>query len=91
LVNGDRAWLMYVRESGDAGFSSRDPNYGGPPDAEMDFYLGNGQKDRYPVAWTMPTADAFRALEYFAAHKRSPEWVCWFNDSGDGAEGPNPD
>ena len=25
LINGDAAWLMYVRHEGDAGFSTRNP------------------------------------------------------------------
>lgn len=30
LINGERAWLMYLREAGDTGFSSRNPRYSGP-------------------------------------------------------------
>lgn len=38
LVNGQRAWLMYLRhKDGDTGFSSRNPNYNGPPRAVMEF------------------------------------------------------
>jgi hypothetical protein len=89
LVNGDRAWLMYLRYNADAGFSSRDPDYGGPADAMMGFYLSNGQYDEYPLAWTIPKKQTFRALEWFAAHGRSPEEITWHNDSGDGAKSPN--
>lgn len=31
LVNGERSFLILFRYSGDAGFSSRDPAYTGPP------------------------------------------------------------
>ena len=41
LINGDLGWLMYLRQSGDAGFSSRNPSYAGPPDAVIEYYLGN--------------------------------------------------
>jgi hypothetical protein len=50
LLNGDRAWLTCLRADGDAGFSSRNPGYAGPPDAEMEFMLSTGQRDRYPAA-----------------------------------------
>ena len=50
LINGKLGWLMYLRESGDAGFSSRNPRYDGPPDAELDYFLSNGQRDEYPKA-----------------------------------------
>jgi hypothetical protein len=33
LINGELGWLMYLREEGDSGFSSRNPNYDGPADA----------------------------------------------------------
>ena len=37
LVNGERAWLMYLRDrEGDLGLSSRNPAYSGPPVALTD-------------------------------------------------------
>jgi hypothetical protein len=89
LVNGDRAWLMYLRYEGDAGFSSRDSTYAGPEQAMMDFYLSNGQLDEYPLAWTIPIKQVFAALEWFAAKGNSPRDIAWHNDSGDGAMSPN--
>lgn len=85
LINGDRGWLMYLREEGDAGFSSRNPDYAGPIDAEIEYYLSNGQRDTYPASWALPVADVQRALEYFKREYRPPAWVTWHNDSGDGA------
>jgi hypothetical protein len=66
LVNGERAWLMYLGEAGDTGFSSRNPRYAGPPDALMEFVLDNGQLDEYPIAWTLPLEQAMATCEYFA-------------------------
>jgi hypothetical protein len=54
LINGNLGWLMYLRQSGDAGFSSRNPNYMGPSDAALEYFLGNGQGDEYPMAWALP-------------------------------------
>ena len=34
---------MYVRDSGDPYFSSRDPAYDGPPDATIDYVPNNGR------------------------------------------------
>ena len=50
-INGDFGWLMYLRGNGDPGFSSRNPNYDGPPDAQIDYELSNGQRDLYPASW----------------------------------------
>lgn len=84
LVNGDLGWLMYLREEGDAGFSSRNPNYGGPPGATVEYYLSNGQRDEYPAAWALPVAVVQQALEYFQRERRPPTFISWHNDSGDG-------
>src|SRR5437667_361649 len=39
LINGEAAWLMYVRHEGDAGFSTRNPQYAGPEKAIIEYYL----------------------------------------------------
>jgi hypothetical protein len=89
LANGDRAWLMYLRYNGDAGFSSRNPRYDGPKNAVVDYYLGNGQRDEYPASWAYPIDEVFAALEWFAANGGSPPSITWVNDSGDGNASPN--
>ena len=91
LVNGERGWLMCLRHDGDAGFSSRNPRYSGPPEAQIEYRLANGQVDRYPAGWAYPRAAVFSALEYFARHRRVPETIEWFNDAGDGKTSPNED
>jgi hypothetical protein len=89
LVNGGSAWLMYLRHDGDPGFSSRNPAFVGPPAQKIAYMLGNGQLDRYPASWAYPTEKVFDALTVFARERRVPDWIEWFNDSGDGANGPN--
>ena len=89
LLNGDRGWLTCLRAEGDAGFSSRNPGYAGPPDAELEFMLSTGQLDRYPAAWTYSRAEVLAAVRLFAETRRCPEALSWFNDSGDGATSPD--
>jgi Immunity protein Imm1 len=86
LINGDLGWLMYLRESGDAGFSSRNPEFTGPEDEIVEYYLSNGQRDEYPRAWALPVADVERALDYFRRTHEPPPFIVWHNDSGDGVQ-----
>lgn len=89
LVNGHRAWMMYLRYAGDAGFSSRNPAYRGDPAATIHYQLANGQVDPYPASWSYPLPDVIGVLLHFARYRRVPEIVVWANDSGDGARSPN--
>jgi hypothetical protein len=84
LINGDRGWLMYLRWDGDAGFSSRNPAYDGPSNAEIEYQLSNGQHDMYPASWALPLAQVRQALDFFDLNHRPPPFVVWHNDSGDG-------
>jgi hypothetical protein len=77
LTNGQAAWLMYLRYEGDAGFSTRDPNYSGPPKAVIEYYLANGQRHEYPASWNITTAEAMRALEYFFLKEEMAPWLQW--------------
>jgi hypothetical protein len=80
LINNDRGWLMYLRQDGDSGFSSRNPAYDGPPDAKIEYLLNNGQEDLYPASWALPIAEVRRALEYFEREHRRPPFVTWHED-----------
>jgi hypothetical protein len=80
LINGDAAWLMYLRFEGDAGFSTRNPNYAGPPKAVIEYYLANGQHDEYPASWNITTAEAPRALEYFFEQEAMAPWLQWHEE-----------
>jgi hypothetical protein len=84
LINGELGWLMYLRKPGDAGFSSRNPDYAGPPDAKLEYYLSNGQRDLYPLAWALPIDEIRRALDYFEREQKPPPFITWQNDSKDG-------
>jgi hypothetical protein len=88
LVHGESAWLTFLRYDGDAGFSSRNPAYCGPPDRTIGYMLGNGQVDEYPASWAYPTEKVFDELLVFAREGRASGSITWFNDSGDGADGP---
>lgn len=80
LINGDRGWLMYLRENGDSGFSSRNPEYDGPPGVQIEYRLGNGQHDLYPASWALPVAEVRRALEFFEREWRPPPFITWHED-----------
>lgn len=80
LINGERGWLMYLREPGDSGYSSRDPHYKGDPRAAMEFFLSNGQRDIYPVGWTLPLALVERALEHFRRTGDLAPFITWHAD-----------
>jgi Immunity protein Imm1 len=80
LINGEAAWLMYLRFEGDAGFSTRNPNYSGPPKAKIEYYLSNGQRDEYPASWNITTNEAMRALEYFFLKEEMAPWLEWHEE-----------
>lgn len=83
LINGDVGWLMYLRHEGDAGFSSRNPDYVGDADAEIEYVLGNGQQEWYPASWSLPLSIVKRALNHFRSTGTVPPFVTWHNDGGD--------
>lgn len=89
LVAGSVGWLMYLREAGDAGFSSRNPAYAGAADTSIDYVLSNGQVDSYPASWAYPAEVVMQALDYFRTEGRPPAFIGWHNDAGDG-EAPGP-
>jgi hypothetical protein len=80
LINGEAAWLMYLRHEGDAGFSTRNPNYAGPPKAIIEYYLANGQRDTYPASWNITSNEAVRALEYFFLKEAMAPWLEWHEE-----------
>ena len=82
LINGDWGWLMYLREEGDSGFSSRNPDYTGTDDdgKTMDFLLSNGQLDYYPLSYVLPVEQVMKALSYFEEHHELPDFIVWHDD-----------
>ncbi len=81
LMNGDRGWLMFLREYGDAGFSSRNPNYDGPPDATIEYVLSNGEVNSHPAEWAITLFEIARALKHFVEHETQPPFIHWHDDS----------
>lgn len=77
LVNGDAAWVMYLRHDGDSGFSTRNPGYAGPKEAVTEYFLSNGQRDEYPDAWNITVREALRALEHFQQTQEMAPWLQW--------------
>ncbi len=86
LINGDHAWIMYLRHSGDAGFHSINPAIDGTD--LLEFQIENGQVDHYPLRWTFSSGDILNAIVNFARTKEFPDWIEWANDSGDGCVHP---
>jgi Immunity protein Imm1 len=84
LINGDLGTLIYLRKSGDAGFTSRNPDYAGPTDEKVKYKLENGQADYYPRSWAYPIEVVEKALEFFRVEQSPPPFINWHNDSGDG-------
>lgn len=82
LINGDWGWLMYLREEGNSGFSSRNPDYTGTDkDGKMmDFLLSNGQLDYYPLSYVLPVAQVTKALTYFEEYRALPKFITWHDD-----------
>jgi len=80
LINGEAAWLMFSRYEGDAGFSTRNPKYAGPPKDKIKYHLANGQRDEYPASWNITTNEAMRALEYFFLKEEMAPWLTWHEE-----------
>ena len=72
LINGNVGWLMYLREAGDPGFSSRNPEYSGPEDKTIEYRLNNGQSDEYPASWAYPIEAVESALKFFREKNAPP-------------------
>jgi len=83
LINGDLGWLMYLREEGDSGLSSRNPDYAGTDeDGEtMDFLFSNGELDSYPRSYVLPVEQVMKALKYFEKHHELPKFITWHDDA----------
>jgi len=81
LINGEAAWLTYVRHEGDAGFSTRNPQFVGSHKLMIEYYLSNGQRDEYPAAWNITIAEALHALEHFLEEETMAPWLTWQDES----------
>jgi len=78
MTNRERSFLMYLRYSGDCGFSSRSSETNS--DKYCDFKLSNGQIDSYPENWTVDKELGFESLkEYFRTGERDTR-ISWKYD-----------
>ncbi len=84
LINGDYGWLNYYKEEGDAGLSSRNPDYVGTDsdNQTMDFII-NGEQDPYPLSYVLPAGQVMEALDYFEKYHELPAFITWHDDNFD--------
>lgn len=77
LRNNDDAILMFLRENGDSGFTSRGIELPG-----IAYYtLSNGQVDEYPKSWCIEVEKCYKAISYFFVNEGNrPGWICWNED-----------
>lgn len=80
LIHGELGWLMYLPNEDGGSYSSRNPDYQGDMEAELDFLLSNGQLDSYPLAWCLPLERVEAALNYFKTNGQPPSFVVWHDD-----------
>mgnify|MGYP000016876687 CR=1 FL=1 len=81
LINGDWGWLNYYNEEGDAGLSSRNPNYTGADDDETMNFIINGELDSFPLSYVLPAEQVMEALEYFDKYHKLPTFITWHDDN----------
>jgi hypothetical protein len=81
LINGNCGWLMYLRDDGDAGFSSRNPSFAENTDRLIEYRLSNGQIDEFPASWAVDETSIAQALEYFLRFKTRPPIIAWHDES----------
>jgi hypothetical protein len=78
LRSDNDALLMYLRNSGDSGFTSRgNPDKGG----SATYVLTNGQIDEYPKSWCIDVEQCYKAIAYFFVNDGAkPGWIRWNSD-----------
>jgi len=75
LRNHDRAFLLYLRQMGDSGFTSR---VAGTVSGTSPFRLANGQLDEYPLNWCVDLKQCYKAIAYFFVNEGAkPDWIQW--------------
>ena len=75
LRNGEHAWLMYLRSSGDDGFVTKGEDHGGQLVA---YRLASGQVDEHPLSWCIDLEQCYKAIAYFFVNDGArPEFVFW--------------
>ena len=78
LTNSERAFMMYLQSDEDSGFSSRTTTI--EPVETCDFLLANGQKDSFPMDWTVDKSFVYISLlEYYLTGNKLKE-INWYID-----------
>lgn len=84
LINGEWGWLNYYKEEGDAGLSSRNPDYTGTDhDNKTMSFMINGELDPYPLSYVLPEGLVMEALDYFERYHELPSFITWHDDNFD--------
>ena len=75
LRNRDNALLMYLRQNGDSGLSSRSAVH---REGFASFRLSNGQHDEYPLSWCIDTRSCYDGfLFFFDSSGELPHSISW--------------
>lgn len=77
LTDGKSAWLLYMEEEDDPGFSAINPGYDGPEDAMITYVLASGQRDEYPASSAVTFSEAVRAAEHFVETFEPAPFLTW--------------
>lgn len=81
LKTSDRALLMFLRDPGDVGFTSRADDAFSTCTSDLEFELSNGQRDSHPAAWTVPFTAAAQALEFYFTNGERAVHIRWHDDN----------
>jgi hypothetical protein len=80
LFNDGHAVMAYTRNIAEASYSARSKDRSKGEEGALEFYWSNGQRDEYPLAHSIPAADAVKGFEYFFLQAELPPWVRWHKD-----------
>ncbi len=79
LANGDRAWLMYLKNIDEECFTTRSDDIV-DQNEYLDFRLSNGQADEYPAYWTVKLAHATNGIAHFFDQGGRTTSLTWHDD-----------
>ena len=78
MTNPYGAFMMFLRENGDSGFTSR--NQTKEEGEFVDFKLSNGQVDQYPLNWVIKHEEAKQAIISYYRTGNMLETINWFEE-----------
>jgi hypothetical protein len=80
LINNNIGWVMYVSDECEAGLCTRNMEYKGNFDDEIEYVLDNGQEDLYPVRWAIGVTEIYTALATFIETGVLDNSLTWIED-----------